>query len=212
MRLYRGNTKYKLYSGDNIKKILLNNMVVPVEYLESTGTQYINTNIIPDAETGIYLKSTCSNNTDTYIVGLRDTNGDTRWCIGHSNQGYYYGYGSYVAISNRITNFTSKSYLNWLNNKKFISTDDNNICESNLSTLSFTPTNKIRLFGSSGVAASYAAWLGKIYEVKISQGSTIISDIIPVRIGSVGYMYDKISGQLFSNQGTGNFILGNDIN
>jgi hypothetical protein len=35
-------------------------------------------------------------------------------------------------------------------------------------------------------------------------------DLIPVRIGNVGYMYDKVSGQLFENQGTGNFILGPD--
>ena len=35
-------------------------------------------------------------------------------------------------------------------------------------------------------------------------------DLIPVRVGQVGYMYDKVSRQLFGNSGTGNFILGND--
>lgn len=34
-------------------------------------------------------------------------------------------------------------------------------------------------------------------------------DLIPVRIGTTGYMYDKISGQLLA--GTGEFILGQDI-
>lgn len=29
---------------------------------------------------------------------------------------------------------------------------------------------------------------------------------------TIGYMYDKVSGQLFGNQGTGNFILGADKN
>lgn len=37
-------------------------------------------------------------------------------------------------------------------------------------------------------------------------------DLIPVRVGQVGYMYDKVSGQLFGNQGTGSFILGADKN
>jgi hypothetical protein len=41
--------------------------------------------------------------------------------------------------------------------------------------------------------------------------SVLIRDIIPVRVGNVGYMYDNVSGQLFGNAGTGNFILGNDI-
>lgn len=36
-------------------------------------------------------------------------------------------------------------------------------------------------------------------------------DLIPVRVGSVGYMYDKISGQLFGNAASsGAFILGAD--
>lgn len=35
-------------------------------------------------------------------------------------------------------------------------------------------------------------------------------DLIPVRKNGIGYMYDKVSGQLFGNAGTGNFILGAD--
>jgi hypothetical protein len=34
--------------------------------------------------------------------------------------------------------------------------------------------------------------------------------MIPVRIGTTGYMYDRVSGQLFGNAGTDDFILGND--
>ena len=37
-------------------------------------------------------------------------------------------------------------------------------------------------------------------------------DLVPVRIGSTGYMYDKVSGNLFGNSGTGSFILGPDVN
>ena len=35
--------------------------------------------------------------------------------------------------------------------------------------------------------------------------------MIPVRVGQVGYMYDKVSRELFGNQGSGNFTLGNDV-
>ena len=37
-----------------------------------------------------------------------------------------------------------------------------------------------------------------------------IRDFIPVRVGSTGYLYDKVSGQLFGNAGTGDFVLGPD--
>lgn len=36
-------------------------------------------------------------------------------------------------------------------------------------------------------------------------------DMIPVRVGNTGYMYDKVSGKLFGNDGTGEFILGPDV-
>lgn len=38
----------------------------------------------------------------------------------------------------------------------------------------------------------------------------IILNMLPVRVGNIGYMYDKVSGQLFGNSGTGDFILGPD--
>ena len=37
-----------------------------------------------------------------------------------------------------------------------------------------------------------------------------IFDFIPVRVGDIGYLYDRMSGQLFGNQGTGAFIIGPD--
>ena len=42
-------------------------------------------------------------------------------------------------------------------------------------------------------------------------GTGWIYDMIPVRVGQKGYMYDKISGELFGNAGTGDFILGPDV-
>lgn len=36
-------------------------------------------------------------------------------------------------------------------------------------------------------------------------------DFIPVRIGTKGYLYDKVSKRLFGNAGTGSFTLGPDI-
>lgn len=51
----------------------------------------------------------------------------------------------------------------------------------------------------------------KLYSFKWIKGDKTILDLIPVRIGSVGYMYDRVSGKLFGNSGTGHFILGPDI-
>lgn len=181
--------------------------IVPIEYLQSTGTQYISTNIIPDANTGIMLTIMRLNNTDSYICGVRNDNGNTRWVLGCPN---YSGYGSVIwASSYPAINIKYDVGLNYLNNKKF--TIPLNNVETNLPTLPFTPTTDIRLFGSSGLNASYTKWTGKIYACKISQNNNIVMDFIPVRIGTVGYLYDKVSKKLFGNVGTGNFILGQDV-
>lgn len=50
----------------------------------------------------------------------------------------------------------------------------------------------------------------RIYYCKLYINDSLVCDLIPVRIGTVGYMYDKISRQLLANAGTGDFILGSD--
>ena len=50
----------------------------------------------------------------------------------------------------------------------------------------------------------------RIYSAYVSNG-TNVADFIPVRVGSVGYMYDRVSGKLFGNAGTGDFVLGPDV-
>lgn len=39
----------------------------------------------------------------------------------------------------------------------------------------------------------------------------LVRDYIPVRRGTVGYLYDRVSGKLFGNAGTGAFTYGNDL-
>lgn len=185
-----------------------------VEYLESSNTQYIETGIIPDSNTGIYAKVIYGNNTDTYCLGCRNNSNNTRWSVGHASSGFYYGYAGYQS-SNRLTGtMGAEIKLNYLNDKKFTASDINSTSSStvNLPSLSFTPTYNIRLFGSAGITGNYTKFTGKIYFCKITQGSEIICDLIPVRIGSIGCLFDMVTGNLFYNEGTGNFVLGPDIN
>lgn len=181
-----------------------------VEYLQSSGTQYINTGKVPDASTGIYVELTRTKTGDSYCCGLRDTSGNTRWLIGTNNTYTYKGWGGY---GNNITIAHGIAKLNYLNSGKWEAKqiDAANFTSYNLGELPFTPQNEIRLFGSAGVSASYTKWSGRIHAVKISQGSDIIFDFIPVRKDGVGYMYDRISGNLYGNNGTGSFTLGPDV-
>lgn len=51
----------------------------------------------------------------------------------------------------------------------------------------------------------------RLWDFSIIHGDTLVRDYIPVRVGTVGYMYDRVSGELFGNSGTGSFTLGADV-
>lgn len=204
--------------GPDITPNIVEPSTTEIEYLQSSGTQYIETEIVPNENTGIYLKASQSGNTDNYAVGLRNNNTNTRWCIGRSGNGWYWGYGNYAkGYSGNSNTYLSSSAniveceLNYLNSSKWRGEGDNNTSvEETLPTLPFSPSYNIRIFGSSGVSGNYTTYAGKIYAVKISQGTDIVMDLIPVRINQIGYMYDKISKRLFANAGSGSFTLGPD--
>lgn len=53
---------------------------------------------------------------------------------------------------------------------------------------------------------------GRIMSAKIKDASgNLLRYFIPVRKKDIGYMYDRVSEQLFGNQGTGAFIIGPDV-
>ena len=51
----------------------------------------------------------------------------------------------------------------------------------------------------------------RCFSSKIYQLGVLVRDFIPVRKGTVGYLYDRVSGKLFGNAGTGAFTYGNDL-
>ena len=51
----------------------------------------------------------------------------------------------------------------------------------------------------------------RIYSLSMTSGGVLVRDFIPVRVGQIGYLYDKVSGELFGNSGSGSFTLGNDV-
>ena len=65
------------------------------------------------------------------------------------------------------------------------------------------------LFGRNGTTPPYLASL-RLYSAKMWNGNTLVRNFIPIRVGDVGFMYDRVSGQLFGNAGTGAFIIGPD--
>lgn len=185
-----------------------------IEYLQGDGNQFINTDIVPTNTTGMSIDMLSLVTSDAYACGVRDTSGNTRFCIGQHNQ-VYFVWGVFSAQTTGtilLQGYKVHAELNMYNSRQFVYSGNNQSETLSVpSSLGFTPVNKIRLFGAAGINQSYMKFVGNIYSFKVTNGTNLVFDAIPVRVGTVGYMYDRVSGQLFGNSGTGDFVLGPDV-
>ena len=176
-----------------------------IEYLESTGTQYINTNI--------YL------NTSSFEIGYNILGNSVKW--GYTHQGS--GAGTWITVE-----ASTAFFGNYNNGRVSITTDNTENVVTFASTSGITVNgvsySKTFQLGSDSIASiplyvfgrydfrngmDYDS-SGKVKSFYLKNNGTLVVDMIPVRVGQVGYMYDRVSGQLFGNAGTGSFILGPD--
>ena len=208
MTTYIGNTRYKAMVGGERSSLISSLITKPydaeIEYLQSSGTQWIDTGIIPDSNTIVQFKFVNLYITDDVIIGyfINDTND---WRLFNHVSACYFD----MPNSGRIAGgniYENTLYELELGNYYVKNLDTGiNIVSGNAT--SYTGISTITLNNYNNVSFSRNRW----YYVKIYSGSVLVRDFIPVRIGQVGYMYDKVSKQLFSNAGTGEFILGPDV-
>lgn len=216
-KAYVGSTEVsKVYLGSEL--VYQNTPPVPlpydaeVEYLESTGTQYIDTGVTLNASNAkdFYFKfgiSSLWTTEDIIILGsLSDTNHRTyvfltnlnfvrvRWCDGTNRT-----LSASAVQLNEIVEF----YCNGGNWTVKYTGQNKTMSYSGGASYSTKP---LLLFGRYNVDEVQSSPC-RFYSARI--GSNI--DLIPVRVGQVGYMYDKVSGTLYGNSGTGSFTLGPDV-
>jgi hypothetical protein len=180
-----------------------------IEYLESTGTQYIDTGIIPDTQ-DVRIEITYANGTG-HLFGSRNS----------SSFGAVNNLWSAYAISSNVCR------TDWIGvNTNILVTPSAKtivfLSDATGSSITYNDTTKtgeiktpinlpLILFGVNTNGAISVATKMTLYSFKAWKNGILVFDLIPVRVGDVGYMYDRVSGQLFGNQGTGEFVLGSDI-
>jgi len=194
------------------------NIIMPagytrLEYLASTGPQYINTGVQTSStqriEYDVRLDHVMSNG-ETQILGA---GGDTvgtlysfRFEPGANIKIYYKPGGN---IDTNIPQDTNRHRLILDLKNKFASVDGTTF---NFSSLPSGQTYSQYLFAYSrkGTVDTQYGFKGKMYGAKIYDNGVLVRNFIPARRDSdnVVGMYDTISGQFFTNSGTGEFIAG----
>lgn len=190
-----------------------------VEYLKASGTQWIDTGITGTINVDFEMQFKMDGTNAYYnAIGDRLSASSRLYSLVMSNSSSS-GFASFFTAgdSNNALNI-AKSYRTY-NVVTYRKTGlniyvDNSLAGTLPSSPTFTTPYTIVLFGcrSDGVIASQYNLNGKIYWCKLLDNNVPVRDMIPVRKNGVGYMYDKISKQLFGNAGTGDFTIGPDKN
>lgn len=179
-----------------------------IEYLESSGTQYIDTDFVPLIGDSFHVELSCS-------------------AISTVNTLFNAGTGTYQLVV--VLSQTGNQFIRFFSSNSpygRISLELNKwytldiTAEGNVSFggLTWKAPPAEELDGNDTDLWLYKRhnlnnpFFGKIKNFIVERNGKSRLHLIPVRIGNVGYMYDKVSGRLFGNAGTGDFILGPDKN
>ena len=188
---------------------------IKLDYLESTGTQYIKTGYVPTNTTGLYVdayNNWTTTTTWTQPISLRETNGNTYVSVGRvvrESSGAGFGWGAYTSPGG-TGNVRYEASLNFLNDRQSIISAPAFAQRVNaLSDLPFTPTFDLCMFGMHNYDGTYGSAGYRIYRAKISEGSEIVRDYVPAYDEQKlkPCMYDLINNVAYYNDGTGEFVM-----
>lgn len=189
----------------------INNGLLPhgyqqVEYLESTGTQFINTGFYPNQNTNVYLDFQVTTVTASFIFGSR----------GNSTTAYTFNIGS---GENFVTSYRSSAAVTlssadtlrhtFIRNKSEAQLDETKINHGNVA--SFSASYPMVLFAChTSSNQGYLPSKTRVYSFKIYDNGKLVRDFIPCyrKADNVSGMYDVANSKFYTNSGTGNFTIG----
>ena len=186
-----------------------------VDYLQSTGTQWIEMGVTPNQNTKAVLKikinvftskgaslirSRTNINSDDQFTTYLDDYGGTRFLFRMDGQPKT---TSWTGLT------TNKIYIVTLSGTEMKAEleDGTAVFSKTFSVPDFTSTLTMALFRSKGVSGDY--FRGRIYSCKHYSGDELIQDFQPcLDTNGVPCMFDFVSRKPFYNVGTGSFAWG----
>ena len=183
----------------------------PIEYLESTGTQYIDTEFEGNLNTRFFVEFEPTRGSSDYnsaIIGGSMINSTQVITI-------LIPIASGMSRTNRFGNKELQFPNNkcFLNNKYTIETDKNSIRLDGVPQGYFNTTNNFQtnttLYIFKINQSNIPVGNLRIYKSKIWDNDVLVRDFIPVLDeNNIPCMFDKVESKFYYNQGTGDFIAG----
>ena len=179
-----------------------------VAYIESSGTQWINTGFVTTENTAIECDFTTLNNNDNRAVFCGDWANYGHLFVLNTNGMNFFG------TSNKLSNFVAYKHFRIQTipggSKTVVLYDGDTGAEVGSSNVELThsDTGEMTLFAASADGSHPA--LCRIHAFKLTHAGTVVRDMVPVKRtvdGAIG-LYDFSTEAFFANGGSGTFIAG----
>ncbi len=185
-----------------------------VQFLKSTGTQYVDTGIYgtEDLETELVCQQ-LQRNTSSEGKGIfgafNSTNANSYYLYQQGNliSHWQVGFGPYLNTSTEID--LNKHTFKFSNYKVYM--DGTEIASLNTGSMNTTPFTLLLFNTHNSTGGIYLAFPQRFYRAKFIKSDVLIGDFIPVlspessQYAGQPCMFDRVSQKLFCNSGTGEF-------
>ena len=186
-----------------------------LEYIQSSGTQYINTGFKPTGNTRVVVDFLAYNQTTAQqgIFGSRPgASGRFTLFTGHSTTSLQVDYNTEKSLADQDVEISGLDLTKRVNismsNKLVI----DGATVSSTAVKSFTSTYDMYLFANNNVGAVQLPSSLNLYSCAIYDDNTLVRNFVPCKNpdGVVG-LYDSVNSQFYQNAGTGSFTAGPEV-
>ena len=173
-----------------------------LEFLESTGLQYIDTRILPNANIHCVVDFRYSNIATSGIIGGWDAKAGMLFGVNGSNFQFAFGTNAWAGSTTVADNNRHIVYMNDDNGDGRL---DDTVLASHSAVVSLTNTSKtLLLFSSNGGTGISSA---KIYSCEIYDKDKLIKHFVPAKNYSGEYgMLDLVTNIFYKNRGASTFL------
>lgn len=186
-----------------------NNRYTIVDFLESTGTQYIDTMYKPNQDTKTEINFTILELKTEFFFGARTKNNINAYTFLHYT-GFRSDYAQKIGGNGGIYHVeTIDGYPNFSVKKDKNITSINNTLTLQIEYSEFSCEYNLYIFSVNTAGTSSSFSIIKLYSFKIYDNDNLVRDYIPViDSSSRPCLFDKVERKCCYNQGTGEFLYG----
>lgn len=184
-----------------------------VEYLQSTGAEFIDTGVYINQNTRIVIDFEVleGNTSQAHICSVR-TNGGTPLSTLYYNTNGTYGtrIGTTAVKSFSAINGVGRHVFD--RNGATISVDNGLETLTSADLTEFSIEQSLPIFCRNDGTAYNGFIIGRVYSCKIYDNGELVRDFVPCAdANGIGFLLEQISGARYYNAGNGSFVLGNEI-